>query len=286
MSQTSGGYDPAFFAKLDIVEDRHFWFRARKRVVGAMIRQLAEEFPSGYNVLELGCGNGGMLRLLQESCAGGRVFGMDLFPQALANASHRSSCPLVLGDVHLSPFSEAFHLVGMFDVLEHIDDDLTVLRDVRTMLVPGGALLLTVPAHMSLWSYFDEAAHHARRYTPEVLAERLCEAGFEVDYQTQFMSAIFPLVWLGRRVNEYLNEYVIRRTHGAYDKTSSEFRIVPGLNGLLDWSLSGEAEMIRHRRRISLGTSLMAVARKCRAKSGSNGSATSARKISGKNSGN
>jgi hypothetical protein len=72
------------------------------------------------------------------------------------------------------------------------------------------------------------------------------------------MSAIFPLVWLGRRVNEC----VPRRANGAYEMTKAEFRIVPGLNGLLDWSLSGEVEMIRNRRRITRGTSLLAVARK------------------------
>ena len=255
----TGGYDPAFFAKLDRVEDRHFWFRARKRAVGTVLRQLAAGFSSGYNVLELGCGNGGMLRLLQQSCPGGKVFGMDLFPEALTYAKHRSNCPLVCGDVLRPPFSEALHLVGMFDVLEHIQDDMRVLQSVRNMLTPGGALCITVPAHMSLWSYFDEAARHARRYKYVDLHDKLLAAGFEIEYQTEFMSWIFPMVWLGRR----LNRYRFRAGMSEWDElTEAEFRIMPGVNALLDRALAGEAEMIRNRRRISLGVSMLAVARK------------------------
>lgn len=253
------GYDPAFFAKLDLVEDRHFWFRARKRAVGTILRQLASDFPKGYNVLELGCGNGGMLRLLQQSCPGGHVFGMDLFREGLLHAKHRSNCPLVQGDVLQPPFSEALHLVGMFDVLEHIQNDEAVLLSVHKMLAPGGALCITVPAHMSLWSYFDEAARHARRYTFDELANKLKTAGFQLEYQTEFMSWIYPLVWLGRRLNRY------RSSYGANDTTElteADFRVLPGMNGLLDRVLGGEAELIRNRRRISLGVSMLAIARK------------------------
>ena len=62
----SSGYDPSFFGRLDRVEDRHFWFRARKRAVGTILRQIVADFPAGYRVLELGCGNGGMLQLLRD----------------------------------------------------------------------------------------------------------------------------------------------------------------------------------------------------------------------------
>src|SRR4051812_17352598 len=155
----SEGYDPAFFATLDRVEDRHFWFRARRNVVGAVLRQITRTLPAGYHVCELGCGNGGMLRLLQQCSPGGQVVGMDVFAEGLRNARHRCDCPLVQGDVRLAPFRETFAVVGMFDVLEHVQEDVAILRDVRRMLAPGGRVLITVPAHMSLWSYFDDAAH-------------------------------------------------------------------------------------------------------------------------------
>jgi SAM-dependent methyltransferase len=262
-AEMGSGYDPTFFGRLDRVEDRHFWFRARKRAVGTILRQIVADFPAGYRVLEPGCGNGGMLRLLRESCPGGRVFGMDLFREGLLHAKHRSNCPLVQADVLRPPFGEAFQLVGMFDVLEHIRQDERVLASVRSMLVPGGVLCITVPAHMSLWSYFDEAAHHARRYTFAELTDKLRTAGFAIEYQTEFMSWIYPLVWMGRRLNRRFRRRNGRHDiHEAREMTEAEFRVVPGINRFLDRALAGEADLIRHRRRISLGVSLLAVARR------------------------
>ena len=88
----NSGYDPAFFAKLNKLEESHFWFRARRRAVGTLLCQLTSRFPDGYKVLELGCGNGGMLKLLKQSCPGGNVFGMDLFCEGLKYAALRSDC--------------------------------------------------------------------------------------------------------------------------------------------------------------------------------------------------
>ena len=256
---SSSGYDPTFFAKLNKLEESHFWFRARRRAVGTLLCQLTSQFPIGYKVLELGCGNGGMLKLLKQSCPAGKVYGMDLFREGLKYAALRSDCPLVQGDVLQPPFSQELHLVGMFDVLEHIQQDVQVLKSIHKMLVPGGAVCITVPAHMSLWSYFDKAAHHARRYTFIELRQRLLEAGFDVEYETEFMSWIFPFVWLGRRINRYRSRF---DSSNAAELTETDFRVFPGLNGLLDRALAGESELIRNRRRISIGVSLLAVGRK------------------------
>jgi SAM-dependent methyltransferase len=254
----SEGYDPAFFKSLDQIEDRHFWFRARKRVVAAVVRDLTARLQRGYHVLELGCGNGGMLRLLKDCSPGGTVVGMDLFAEGLRFARNRCDCALVQGDAGRPPFGEQFEVVGMFDVLEHIEQDVAALLDVRRMLAPGGAIVITVPAHMSLWSYFDVAAHHARRYSTDELANKLNTAGFDVQYVTQFMGAIYPLVWLGRRVKAVLGG----ASSDAVKQTQQELRITPGLNALLDRALAGEEALIRGRRKITRGTSILAIARR------------------------
>ena len=86
------------------------------------------------------------------------------------------------------------------------------LRALREALAPGGRLMLTVPAHQYLWSYFDEAAHHCRRYSSREIRERLVEAGFEVEFQSQFMTCIFPLVWLFRKVSSWNQRPGLRQT--------------------------------------------------------------------------
>jgi SAM-dependent methyltransferase len=241
------GYDPNFFALLDAVEDRHFWFRARRRAVRTIASQAARGFAPPYRALELGCGNGSMLPVLQRACPRATVIGMDLFAQGLTHARRRVNCPLVQADLRRHPFSVPFQIIAMFDVLEHLQDDLQVLRQVRTMLAPDGVLLLTVPAHPFLWSYFDEASGHARRYTTGALRRVLEDAGFKIEYITQFMAAILPLLWLARR----------RPSPSA----AAELRIRPGLNGILNAVLSPEVVMLRHRWRLPMGTSLLAAAR-------------------------
>jgi len=208
-----------------------------------------------------------VLRVLERVCRGGAVIGMDLFAEGLRYARLRASCPLVQGDIHANPFGRQFELVGMFDVLEHLPDDMQVLRDLHGMLAPGGALLLTVPAHQSLWSYFDEASHHRRRYEQAGLHAKLKRAGYEVEYMTQYMMSIFPLVWAGRRLASLTRRQEGRadgagRAKRTHQLAVDELRVRPGVNGALAWVLSRETRFIAGRRHLPVGTSLLAVARK------------------------
>jgi SAM-dependent methyltransferase len=260
-------YDPDFFAPLFEAEDRHFWFRARNEVIAALVGQITAGMAPGYRVLEVGCGDGNVLRVLERVCRGGAVIGMDLFAEGLRYARMRASCPLVQGDIHANPFGKHFELIGLFDVLEHLPDDMQVLGDIHSMLAPGGALLLTVPAHQSLWSYFDEASHHRRRYEQAGLHAKLESAGYEVEYITQYMMSIFPLVWLGRRLASLSKRREGRGTGAGRAKRThqlavDELRVRPGVNGALGWVLSQETRLIAGRKHLPVGTSLLAVARK------------------------
>ena len=160
----AGDMLPALLELEDRAEDRHFWFRGRLRVIRTLAAQLVAGLAPGYRVMELGAGNGSVLRVLQDVCAKGYVAGMDISVDGLRLARRRASCHLVCGDIRQSPFARRFDLIGLFDVLEHLPDDAGILAGIHAMLEPGGALLLTVPAGRSLWSHVDEAAGHYRRY--------------------------------------------------------------------------------------------------------------------------
>ena len=255
-------YDPAYFAHLFQIEDQHFWFRARNLLIGKVMAGLERKLPAGYRVLEVGCGTGNVLRVLERVCSRGTVVGMDLFGEGLAFARHRVRCALVQGDAHSAPFSVPFDIVGLFDVVEHLPDDEGILRDLSTLLKPGGRLILTVPAHMSLWSYFDEASHHCRRYGQRELEEKLMRAGLHVEYVTQYMVALFPLVWLGRRFARLLGDRKSSPSEQIDNLAMRELRIVPVANILLYNLLRWEARAIIRRRQLPIGTSLLAVARR------------------------
>jgi SAM-dependent methyltransferase len=255
-----GGYDPTFFGALFATEDKHFWFRARNRVIAILVRQITADRDRGCRILEVGCGTGNVLRVLEQACAYGTVVGADVFPEGLQYARRRTSCALVRADLLKLPFCAAFDLVGIFDVLEHLPDDNRVLRELYSTLRLGGVLMLTVPSHPSLWSYFDEASHHCRRYGPDELEDKLISAGYSIEYLTQFMSCILPLVWVRRRL--MMGIFQDRKATRLRDMALGELRIIPVVNDLLTLLLSQEARLISHRARLPIGTSLLAIAKK------------------------
>jgi SAM-dependent methyltransferase len=258
----AAGYDPDHFAALFAVEDRHFWFSARNLALETLITGLAPQLPANYHVLEIGCGTGNTLRMLKKACAAASVVvGLDLFDEGLAYARRRTNVPLVRARIEQPPFTVPFDLIGMFDVLEHIEDDAATLREVRALTKPGSYLVLTVPADMALWSRFDDESHHCRRYGPGELRDRLVAAGFEVEYLTSFMATLYPLA----RVSRWLSGKAdgVRRRLRIAPKSAvlNDLKVWPVLNGMVGSMLRQEVRVLRRRGTLPVGTSLVAVAR-------------------------
>jgi len=251
------GYSPSFFEQLASVEDRHFWFRFRNRLLSRLVGDLAASFPSGFRVLEAGCGNGNVLRFLSSTVRHGAVVGIDLFEEGLRIARQRSDAWLVRGDVHASPFQCRFEIIGAFDVIEHLYDDRQALSDFHRLLSDDGFLLLTVPSHMALWSYFDKASGHYRRYSRTQLEQTLEACGFRVEFVTEFMMVLYPILWISRRVSGWF-----RGSEAEEEDLATDLRVFPLLNPILLLLLSWELPLIRRRIRIPLGSSLLAVARR------------------------
>ena len=255
-SKSRGGYDASFFDELVRFEDRHFWFQSRN----FLIQELAKKISSELNpelVLEVGCGTGNVLRVLRETFRHSTVVGLELWFDGLRHARSRTSGPLVQGDVRNFPFAKQFDLVCMFDVLEHIPQDREILRALYEAIRPGGKVLMTVPAHQFLWSYFDEAARHCRRYSPSELRTKLLEAGFEIEFLSQFMAFTFPMLWAYRKLRG-------ARQQGSDPKQviSEDFRPVPLANGILTAILNMEVRWLARYHTLPLGTSLVVIGRK------------------------
>ncbi len=258
-SSLHGGYDPAFFNELAAVEDRHFWFRARNQMIFELTKKISSGLKPGYLVLEVGCGTGNVLRVLRQACPGGKVVGLELWFDGLRHAQRRSAGLLVQGDVLAYPFGKQFDLIGMFDVLEHLPREQETLLALREALIPGGRLMLTVPAHQFLWSHFDEAGRHCRRYSPASIRKSLVEAGFEVEFLSQFMACIFPIVWFFRKIGGLLQGNTF---DGSRKLVAKEFRLVPVVNEVLASLLSLEASWLARGHTVPIGTSLIVVARR------------------------
>lgn len=248
------GYDPHFFATLRDVEHRHFWFVARQEVVLGALRRAVPDLAT-RRLFDVGCGSGGLLAFL--AARGVVVAGAcDVYPESLRLVRARLDVPLVLVDEGRDPpLGPGHDLLGMFDVLEHVDDDAGALRALHDALRPGGALVLTVPAHPRLFDEMDELACHRRRYRRGDLRRVIEQAGLEVRLLSHFMSPLVPLLLLLRSIGRLVD----RRHRHALERRQAEFRVVPLLNGAMRLALAAERVSMRA---VSLpfGSSLVAVA--------------------------
>jgi len=197
LARGGGGFFPDAHEKLDKMQHKSFWFRARNR----LIKTLAGKYcAKAEAVLEIGCGTGYVLNALAAAMPGARLCGSELDLAGLALAAKRlqDRAELFQMDARRVPFREEFDLVVACDLLEHIEDDLQALREIRKALKSGGMALLTVPQHPFLWSSMDERACHKRRYRMRELAEKAGEAGFVIVADTSFVTTLFPFMFFQR----------------------------------------------------------------------------------------
>jgi len=246
------GYDRNFFRKISEVEDKHFWFSSRNRLIRRVLKRYT---PEAVNFLEIGCGTGFVLSVLEQEFPNLSLTGCDIYPEAMGFSGKRlARTRLLLADARHLPFKSAFTAIGMFDVLEHIDDDDRVLSEIYLSLAQAGKLILLVPQHRYAWSGADSSASHLRRYEARELKKKLEDAGFEVLASSSFVSLLFPAVLLWRTAGE--RAPAIRR------KASPELDLHPALNFILQRIMGFELFLGRSGVRFPFGASLLMVAQK------------------------
>lgn len=231
------------------VEDRHWWYRGRRRVLERTIDGLG--LPPRARILDAGCGSG---RNMVDLARWGTVTGVELSEAAAEAARGRHVGEVVEGSVLEMPFAPAsFDLVVCLDVIEHLQDDRAALRELRRVLAPGGALLVTVPAYQWLWSGHDVVNHHHRRYSRATLRRAARDAGWDCERATHFNSLLLPVAVALRALD---------RLHARATESSLDLWVPPApLNWLLQQPLNLEAALIGHGGTIPAGLSLLAVLR-------------------------
>lgn len=230
-------------------EDRHWWYRGRREVLERVLADL--RLPARARILDAGCGSG---RNMVEFARHGTVTGVELSETSVCLARERAAGEVVAGSVLEMPFeADSFELAASLDVIEHLEDDLGALHELRRVVAPGGALLVTVPAYQWLWSGHDEVNHHFRRYTRRSLQRAAEQAGWQQVRTTYFNSLLLPAAILLR---------VLDRFSRKTTESSLDLWVPPApLNWLLERPLLLEAAMIGRGGRIPAGLSLLAVFR-------------------------
>jgi SAM-dependent methyltransferase len=233
------------------VDEHHWWYRGRRRVIRAELDRLA--LPAGARILDAGCGSG--RTLVELAHYGGEVCGIELNSDAAELARARGLGDVEVGRLEELPWEDgAFDLITCLDVIEHVPDDVTALVELRRVVAPGGWLLVTVPAYQALWSRHDEANHHYRRYSRSMLRAAARSAGWQIERVSSFNSLLLAPAAAVR---------LAQRRMGTRNGHSSDLDMGPAwLNDVLERPMALEASWLGRGRTLPVGLSLLAVLRR------------------------
>jgi SAM-dependent methyltransferase len=232
------------------IEQSHWWYTGRRKILTSFVEDICRRVKDRRpRILDVGCGTGANLLMLSQF---GDAEGVDISEDALAFCRERGLEKVKLGAGEALPYDDGtFDLVTGLDVVEHMDDDLAGLREMRRVLRPGGRVLLFVPTFMFLWGVQDDVSNHRRRYRLPELRRVLEQAGFEIERMTYANITFFLPILLMRK---------LMRLTGI--KAESENNInVSALNGVLG-SLFGAESVVLRFMNIPFGVSGLCVARK------------------------
>lgn len=251
---------PEQFGLHAVMEDRHWWFLARKSIIIRLVQCLVA--PSkGTTIADVGCGAGGVISGL---ASGYNCIGTDTSEDAIKHARLRfPEVTFICGQAPecLGPWRDSVNMFLLLDVLEHVQNDEELFKELFAVLKPGGQIFLTVPANMSMWSPQDENYGHYRRYEPEDLKGLWDGLPVTVRLFSYFNTYLYPLI-RGIRI--------LTKLRGKeWGEASTDLALPPpSLNRLLEWVYASEAKALKklvsqdNKTGLPFGVSLIACLRK------------------------
>lgn len=249
------GFPSDMFDLLAELEENNFWFKARNEILIYLFQKYLEKNNS-KKVLEIGCGNGFVLRGLQS--LGYQLIGSEIYLDGLKNVQKRlKNIELIQLNALDMPFENELDAIGAFDVIEHIEQDVEVMQQVYKALKPGGYFFITVPQYQWMWSYLDDYAKHKRRYTQKELNTKLKTCGFKVNFSSSFVTTLFPIVILSRMMkkNKDIQDVTV-------DDVIQEFKIPSWMNHLFFHLMRIDVFCIKKNITLPYGNSIVTVAQK------------------------
>jgi SAM-dependent methyltransferase len=233
------------------VEDSHWWFVGRRAILESFLATINSKLKtqnSELSILDVGCGTGANLEMLKQF---GEAEGVDVSDDALEFCK-KKGLKVHKGLAESLPFAdETFDLVTALDVVEHLDDDISGLREMNRVLKADGKTLIFVPAFMWLWGVQDDISNHRIRYTRQQIIERLSVAGFEIERATYANITFFLPILLGR---------FLMKITGIKPESENNVNI-SALNGIFGKIFSAEKYWL-NKANFPFGVSIVIVAKK------------------------
>ena len=234
------------------LENRYFWFTSRRKLLLHLLGRWTS--PRG-TFCEIGCGNAREMQEISTAYPEITLYGCDIHLEPLEAALKKlPGCKFFQADLLDFPREYTFDTIGLFDVLEHIQDDAGALLSVHQCLNDGGMLIVSVPQHRWLWGTQDDLARHKTRYSRAELQTKLIEAGFRVRRLCSYMVLLLPLMLCARLLS--------RKMVNRDNLISDEFDLPPELNRILGVVTDFEVRLTAMGISFPVGGSLICVAEK------------------------
>lgn len=236
------------------IEDAYWWYRGVRTLLTRWLALYAPAGKSSAMILDVGCGTGANLKVLQNY---GTAIGVDISEQALEFCRARGiprDKTFQASAIDL-PFADSrFDLAISFDVLCNIADDGCAFRQVARVLKPGSRFIVGLPAYQWLWGEHDVAVGHQRRYDARSVREKMTAAGFTIERLTYANALLLPIIAAMR--------LTVRRAPANGDAVRSDLVPLPRVvNSPLAALFSAEMRAVS-RMDLPYGLSVIAVGRK------------------------
>ncbi|ANQ50224.1 class I SAM-dependent methyltransferase [Flammeovirga sp. MY04] len=245
--------------KFSQIEDNSYWFKHRNDILIPLIKSLIKE----KHFIDIGGGNGFVSKSLQENDI--NVTLIEPGRSGVQNAQERGVKNIICATFEDIKFEKdnIIEAVGLFDVIEHINEDDNFLKQINEQLCDNSYIFITVPAYNFLSSNEDIDAGHYRRYTLQSLTNLLKKNNFEIKYKTYFFSFLILPILLFRTIPSLLG---FNKNSKSTDKHKKEHKIGNSiLMKILDRVLCFEVRRIRNFKYIPFGSSCLIIGQKKKA---------------------
>lgn len=233
------------------VEDSSFWFQHRNRCIAAVVGRYPPDPALPF--LDVGGGNGYVAAMIQS--LGFRTILVEPGIRGIENAKSRGLPELIQASTdELAIAPGSIGAIGLFDVIEHIQDDHAALRRLHPCLAVDGKVYATVPAHRLLWTEVDRKAGHFKRYTRGELSRLFESCGFRLDVLSYYFWPLPPAMLIFRKLPELLG---MKRARESTRRVGREHR---ASSGMIDRLLSWEERILRNGGQVPVGASCIVVA--------------------------
>jgi SAM-dependent methyltransferase len=221
--------NPEIYFKDSEIEDSHWWFVVRRKLVKKYLKNIAKNSL----ILDVGSSVGSNLRMLKES-GFNNYLGIDVSNLAQEFCHKKNLGEVLIADICQTNFTDNyFDAIIATDVLEHIKNDELAISEMKRILKPDGVLIITVPCFQSLWSNHDYLVMHQRRYRLSEISKKITDQNLKIEESYYFNFLLFLPILVFRKVKNLLMKFdSIDKKFNIQNSQDTSF-----VNKKLDWLL-------------------------------------------------